>query len=369
MNSEIFLTDADYKHTLGQKGLQVDVGSNVSLMRQIGAFSKYTHQAFVYPDPKLSPEKFLKFITELCRKKRYNVIIPIGYNSTVTLSRFKDKVALFAKLPVANYEKLRIAASKDETLALAEKLGISAPDTIMVKKINLDKAKTLQYPLVVKGITESGRAYHVNSPQELVEKFLSLEKTEHKPPLIQEYIRGHGYGFFALFNYGKPRAIFMHRRIREYPIIGGPSSAAESVYEPKLKESGLKILNALNWHGVAMVEFKRDITDNKFKLMEINTKFWGSLDLAIASGVDFPYLLYKMAIEGDIKPIFNYKVGVKFMWPFPEDTLHVLANPSAFPEFAKDLTDVSVKKNIMFRDVRPNFMQVIETIFALHKIR
>lgn len=87
----------------------------------------------------------------------------------------------------------------------------------------------------------------------------------------------------------------MHKRIRELYTMGGPSTCAISVYDPKLLDYGLKILGALNWHGIAMVEFKKDSKDGTFKLMEINPKFWGSLDLAIASGIDFPYLLYKMA--------------------------------------------------------------------------
>jgi predicted ATP-grasp superfamily ATP-dependent carboligase len=78
----------------------------------------------------------------------------------------------------------------------------------------------------------------------------------------------------------------MHRRIREYPITGGASTAAESFYDPALRDLRLTLLRALNWHGVAMVEFKKDQRDGTHKL--INAKFWGSLDLAIAAGVDFP---------------------------------------------------------------------------------
>jgi biotin carboxylase len=74
---------------------------------------------------------------------------------------------------------------------------------------------------------------------------------------------------------------------------------------------GIKLLKALNWYGVAMVEFKMDPRDGKLKFLEINPRFWGSLPLAIASGVDFPYLLYRMAMDGDIEPVLKYKVGVK----------------------------------------------------------
>ena len=40
-----------------------------------------------------------------------------------------------------------------------------------------------------------------------------------------------------------------------------------------------------------MVEFKLDARDGVAKLMEINGRFWGSLQLAVDAGVDFPAIL------------------------------------------------------------------------------
>jgi predicted ATP-grasp superfamily ATP-dependent carboligase len=51
----------------------------------------------------------------------------------------------------------------------------------------------------------------------------------------------------------------MHRRVREWPPTGGASAAAESVpHAPALEHAGTRLLDALEWHGVAMVEFKGD---------------------------------------------------------------------------------------------------------------
>ena len=148
-------------------------------------------------------------------------------------------------------------------------------------------------------------------------------------PLIQESIprKGEAFGVSALFNKdSKLRAVFVHKRLREYPVTGGPSTLRESVKNPKVQELGLKLLKALDWVGVAMVEFKVDPRDGEPKLMEINPRFWGSLQLAILSGVDFPYLIYRMAKEGDVKPILDYKIGVRCRWMFPGDFIHFLSN-------------------------------------------
>jgi len=369
MRGKLFLTDADYKHTLGairslgRKGLEVDAGS--SLSPSLGFFSKYINQCFVYPDPKKCPKEFIDFILKIIRTGEYNVIMPIGYAATVTISKFKKRIEHLVEVPVTDFERLRVASRKDETIVLAKELGIPVPDSIILRNGDLERAKDLDFPLVLKGTTESGRVYYASNFKDFVKKFYLLRQLTSQPLIAQKYIRGDGYGFFALFSHGEPRATFMHKRIREYPITGGPSTVAESVYEPRLKDYGLRILNALSWHGVAMVEFRHDVESNNFKLMEINPKFWGSLDLAIASGVDFPYLLYKMAVNGDVKPSFNYTVGVKFMWPFPDDFKHILANPYAFTDFITDLTDVSVRKNFVLRDLKPNIVQLLGIVSLL----
>ena len=161
--------------------------------------------------------------------------------------------------------------------------------------------------------------------------------------VIQEYIPGQGYGFYGLFRYGEPRAIFMHKRRREFPITGGASTSAESYYDERLKEQGIRLLSGLKWHGVAMVEMKRDERDGEYKLMEINPKFWGSLDLSIQAGVNFPYLTAKMALYGDVDPVMDYDRDVKFSWPFPQDLLHLLARPRSGRAIFADLFDPKMR--------------------------
>jgi predicted ATP-grasp superfamily ATP-dependent carboligase len=70
-----------------------------------------------------------------------------------------------------------------------------------------------------------------------------------------------------------------------------------------------RLLKHFNWHGVAMVEFKLNHQGEPF-LLEVNPRFWGSINQAVQAGVDFPYLLYQLAVDGDVRPVLSYREGV-----------------------------------------------------------
>jgi predicted ATP-grasp superfamily ATP-dependent carboligase len=107
--------------------------------------------------------------------------------------------------------------------------------------------------------------------------------------------------------------LFQHLRIREDPPSGGVSVFCQSVtLSPKLADYSVRLLRAMHWEGVAMVEYRYNAEADRAILMEVNGRFWGSLPLALHAGIDFPYLLYRSTLEGvGAPPQCRYKVGVK----------------------------------------------------------
>jgi predicted ATP-grasp superfamily ATP-dependent carboligase len=155
---------------------------------------------------------------------------------------------------------------------------------------------------------------YANSVRELREIVDRNDYFNQHPFLIQELISGQGQGIFGLYDHGAPLAFFAHRRLREKPPSGGVSVLSESIaVDPVQREMAHSILGAVGWHGVAMVEFK--VTpDGTPYLIEVNGRFWGSLQLAIDAGVDFPWLLYQLAVESPVDPMNGYAIGVKWRW-------------------------------------------------------
>jgi len=344
----VLITDAEYKHTLGAVRSLGKAGYYVIAMssdkRAQSFLSRYCNKKLICPNLR-NEEKFIGFLIDYLEKNSVDVLIPVGYISTTLISKHKKELQSYVKIPVADYESMKIASNKAKTMQLANSLNIPTPKEYSSYK-DIDK-----FPVVAKGIYESGHIKYINSIEE-------LQNFDFKNYIFQEYIPGDGYGFYALFNQGHLRAFFMHQRIREYPITGGSSTCAKSIYDEKLKNIGLKLLKSLQWHGVAMVEFKKDIRDGEYKLMEINPKFWGSLDLSIACGVNFPKLLVEMALNGDIEPVFNYSKNIFYRWPFPDDLLHLSANPLSLFQIVQEYFNKNSKSNLYPDDFLPNLYQI-----------
>jgi predicted ATP-grasp superfamily ATP-dependent carboligase len=137
--------------------------------------------------------------------------------------------------------------------------------------------------------------------------------------------------FLLLWN-GQLKAAFSHRRIREKPPSGGVSVYRESIpLDPELLTRSRALLDAFEWDGVAMIEYKVDERTGMPYLMEINGRFWGSLQLAVDAGVDFPALLAALALGLDPEPVTTYRVGVRSRWWWG-DVDHLLARLRRSPE-------------------------------------
>jgi len=364
------VTDGDALHSLpivrslGSKGMKLTVSSQRSVF-SLSFYSRFCKKRLVYPDPDKKKEQFIHFLLDELRNTDYDILLPVRSTVTPLVAEYKEKINQYANLVIPSRESMEIANNKEKTFRFAEKIGIPIPKTFYPQNMDeVDQAvKGLSFPVVVKASYGAGSrgVFYIDTAEKLFVffgKYFSTDGDKAGRTMVQELIRGPGCGFFSIFDKGEPKAIFMHKRIREYPITGGPSTVAESYYHPRLKELGLKILRELNWDGVAMVEFKQDQKDNEFKLMEINPKFWGSLNLAIASGVDFPYLYCLQSMGERYEPVFEYKEGVKFRWLFPGDFMCLLAHYGFLKDFYKDFFDKRVHYDISLADIKPNILEI-----------
>jgi predicted ATP-grasp superfamily ATP-dependent carboligase len=356
------VTDEHYKHSLGivrhlgRQGVFVSVvaGSKQSLACR----SRYCREVLIAEDGQL--ETLVLTILKTVRQQHFDLIIPVSYAMTLALAQRKDELLPHTQLEVAPGPSIAMAADKLEMIDLAQRLGVPAPRTVRSSEA---LASGLRFPVVIKPQRESpGRPpiRYARNPQELrcVLEGPSdpVRRGFFSNLIVQEYVPGHGCGLFATYQKGVCKRVFMHRRVREYPASGGVSSCADSFYDSKLANYGRRLLDELNWHGVAMVEFRRDSRDGEYKLMEINPKFWGSLDLALAAGADFPGDLCKMALGQTLTFSDHYQRNLRFHWPFSGqgELFHLWTRPQSFFAVALDYLNPRVKSNVWLTDPKPN---------------
>lgn len=283
------------------------------------------------PAPKESPERYARTVADLIGREGIEVVLPATDSSMLSLLFRRDMLAP-ATVPFGPLRAYRALSDKTKVTEAAREIGLSVPRQHVVASSPPDP-EALVYPLVLKPsrsvVSSAGRlseqsVSHVDSPDELRRVLAEVPEPAY-PILLQQRIRGPGTGIFLLRWNGETRAVFAHRRLREKPPSGGVSVYRESVAaDTDLLAGSEQLLERFDWSGTAMVEFKRDRNTGEAYLMEVNARLWGSLQLAVDAGVDFPRLLVEAALGVPGEGCPDYREGVRSRWWWGEVD-HLLA--------------------------------------------
>lgn len=287
--------------SLGQRGLQVTTADVTR--RTLAGASRFASSSLVHPNPQENPTAFLGWLDQLLGSGVIDAIVPVTEISTDLVLRNRGRWPAVL-VPFAPIELVDELSDKVQLYQLAQALGLPVPRSFVVTgRSELARAAAeIGFPCILKphrsrilvgGRWVSTTVRRADDMHEL-ESLLSTDAgLQHWPLLYQEFVPGHGAGVFALYQEGKPRLWFAHRRLREKPPSGGVSVLSESVAPPAdLVVVSQKLLDHVAWEGPAMVEY-RIAPNGAPYLMEINARFWGSLQLAIDAGADFPSVLFE----------------------------------------------------------------------------
>lgn len=303
--------------SLARRGASVEIAGHTE--RPLSSYSRHCARYLRCPDPLAAVSEFLNWLGRHCRSEAYDLVIPVTERTLVPLSRQRaDFSDVRLAMPAA--ESLDLVLDKSQTMALAERLGVSVPQGVRVESLaQLDAvADDLNFPVVLKPERSIGSGAAGVSQLQVSYAFDHAElrsgcthALRFGAVLLQEYFSGQGVGVELIADNGEIAYSFQHRRLHEVPLTGGGSSLRVSEpVNPTLLDASRKLVEALNWHGVAMVEFKFNPATSEYRLMEINGRFWGSLPLATAAGADFPGMLLDLELRGAVGGTTPYREGV-----------------------------------------------------------
>jgi predicted ATP-grasp superfamily ATP-dependent carboligase len=310
--------------SLGRRGARVWIGEEHE--GSLASASRYCARQIVYPSPYRDPAAFERFLLRFVEREPVDVVLPASDVTTHVVARNADALDPFAATAVPPFASFEVVTDKWCLLKRAVEQNIPIPETRLVEGRGRlgEHLGRIEFPVVVKPTRSrmrndngwtSGIAQYAADETELLRLYRETPYLASAPSLIQERIVGPGLGVFVLCNRGRVVATFAHTRLREMPPTGGVSVLCESAaYDAELQDQAIRLLEPLGWHGVAMLEYKQDRHRRLPVLMEVNGRFWGSLQLAIDAGVDFPYLACRLALGQPLDLPVPYCLGVRNRW-------------------------------------------------------
>jgi D-aspartate ligase len=351
--------------SLGRRGIPVYV---IDDQYCISSFSRYATKV-VRVENILDERKTVDAVLEVGRRYdlRNWILFPTRDENVAAFSRYRTELAQFFRVTTGDWNSIEWAWDKKKTYELAEKLNIPCPRTFNPKSIDEVPGLYSRLPLAIKPAVKENffyatgaKAWRANTPNQLLSLYSkAIKQIKPEEILIQEIVPGGGneqYSYCAFVRNGIPYSVLTARRARQHPReFGRAATYVETIDSPEIEILSERFLEAINYHGVVEIEFKRDSRSGEYKLLDVNARPWGFHAIGWAAGVDFPYLVYADQMGLPTEPI-RARAGVGWLRMISDiptaisDFLHGSLN---FSVYVKSLLSTRVESVFSFRDPLP----------------
>lgn len=298
---------------LGQAG--VPILSVAPSRSGAGLRSRWTTRTVVAPDPARDEHGFTRAITALAAEHGPLVVYPGRERSIdAVLSTWHElgTKAVMAYPGAGPLEQLRDKRRLEE---LAHDVGLSAPATLACATAAEMLSIRLPTPCVLKPVVPSPalRTARILETQPALRAAL-LTVPGDQPLLVQAHVRGNLHSVAVVVGRdGRLVERFQQIAIRTWPVTAGASALARSVPpDEDLATRVGRMLASVGYWGMAQVQLFGDGDD--LSVIDVNPRFFGSLPLALASGVNLPAAWHAVATGAPTGAPSAYRAGVTYRW-------------------------------------------------------
>lgn len=356
--------------SVGRHGVPVCVLDNEY---SISRFSRYVTRAVRVPDLR-DEARIVDTLLDLASRTRLEgwVLYPARDEIVVALSRHREALRAVFRVPTPGWETIRWVWDKRNTYRLAAELGIPTPRTWYPQHADELSAVDIEPPLAIKPAIKEhfiyetkAKAWRVDDREALRQRF--LEAAAFVPAgeiMIQEVIPGGGtqqYAYCAFFKDGRAIGSMTVRRRRQHPPeFGRASTFVETVEVPEIEELSLRFLRAIDYYGLAEVEFKLDPRDGRYKLLDVNARVWGYHTLGLRAGVDFPYLQFLDQLGAPV-PACQSRPDVRWIrlvTDLPASLVEIAGGRLAWRDFVASLKAVQIESVFSREDPLPGLVEL-----------
>ena len=368
---------------LGLKGVPVYIVSYDK--KDMACKSKFVEEYFRLPHPEQNSGEFIDGLINIGKKIGKALIFPADDPTLVTVSKNIQRLKQNFIIPSPNWEIIKKVINKDLTYSIADDIGVPVPKTLLLDNstpLPSDLLKRFNFPCLLKPV-QSHTYYDVfktkmavaNNPGELENEF-NKSKEYGIDVTVQEIIGGdicRGLNFNSLFYDGKIKQGFTAYKVRMTEKgYGIPTVVRSREMINELWEYSEKILREIGYEGYSCIEYKFDVRDGLYKLLEINGRYNRSSFLSVKSGINFPWIEYNYLINNKDFSHSDYKKNIYYIDEFKDVQVNILdlfkgkQNPFSFlkPYFSKHVFAI-----FSISDLRPFFKHILDGIIKLFGFR
>jgi D-aspartate ligase len=365
--------------SLGRRGIPVYV---IDDQYCISKFSRYATKV-IRVESILDERKTVDAVLEVGR--RYNlrnwILFPTRDENVAAFSRYRSELAQFFKVTTGDWNSIEWAWDKKKTYELAEKLDIPCPKTFNPKSIDEVPDLYSRLPLAIKPAVKENffyatgaKAWRADTPDQLLSLYAkAIKQIKPEEILIQEIVPGDGneqYSYCAFVRDGVPSSVLTARRARQHPReFGRAATYVETIDAPEIEILSERFLEAINYHGVVEIEFKRDPRSGEYKLLDVNARPWGFHAIGWAAGIDFPYLVYADQMGLPIEQV-RARAGVgwlRMISDIPTAISDFLHGSLSFSAYVRSLQATRVESVFSVRDPLPSFAELVMLPYIVAK--
>lgn len=307
-------------HSLGKRGVEVIGCDDVELT--VLAFSRFVHQTFVHAPLDADPEAFVDDLVSRVQAfkpqdDRPYVLIPV-FRDTEVIARYRHRFEPYITVAAPPFEAITRIHPKDHLARTAEDLGVPVPRTWDDPADHTAVPEDIRYPVLIKPRDQvGGRGIQwCESRRQLEEKLQLFRRDHYGVPLVQEFAPGDDYCLTVLFQDGELVASMAYRNLQRFPRQSGAGILRETVDDRQFLPAARDLLGPLRWHGIAEIDFRWTGHEGDTPvLIEVNPRFWAGLFQSVESGLDFPWLVYRLALDGRVDPPPPVALGTRTKVP------------------------------------------------------
>ncbi len=279
--------------------------------------SRYIKTIHQSPDYSENPLAWQNALFTLLQGQCFELVIPCADPAIMALDDFRNRLQN-QKLAIPSSENISVFFDKEQTHQMCDELDVA--HTAFKRLAETDTSDSLISRFGLPLVMKPRRSFWTDKLKAREDVVIAVSREEVRETLesipdrsrflVESYFTGDGTGVSILCRNGKVLQAFQHRRLREG--WGGCSSyrISEKVNE-ELGKAVEKISARTDLTGVCMFEFRVNRSTGAWILVEVNARFWGSMQLPLAIGMDFPNWLHELMVHDRVPPTFHYADSVR----------------------------------------------------------